>query len=116
VVYAAADVDPGSTDRVVWDKPRGSTGAKSLTLADIASLTGAVPREGTALSHRITNIAPIDRARPSALTFIDNPKFADALADFTMTSGFDEDITRAIPNGALVEVDPTAERPCIRVM
>ena len=39
-----------------------------------------------------------------------------ALADFTMISGFDEDITRAIPAGALVEVDPTGERPLIRVL
>jgi predicted aconitase with swiveling domain len=39
-----------------------------------------------------------------------------ALADFTMISGFDLDITRAITNGAEVEVDPTGERPCIRVL
>src|SRR5215468_11751091 len=38
-----------------------------------------------------------------------------AFADFTMISGFDRDITQAIPNGALVEVDPTGERPFIRV-
>jgi len=47
-----------------------------------------------------------------------NPIMAQgaALADFTMISGFEADITRAIPNGALVEVDPTAERPCIRIV
>ena len=47
-----------------------------------------------------------------------NPIMAQgaALADFTMISGFDADITRAIPNGAMVEVDPTGERPCIRVL
>ena len=39
-----------------------------------------------------------------------------ALADFTMISGFDHDITQAIPNGAMVEVDPTGERPLIRVL
>ena len=39
-----------------------------------------------------------------------------ALAGFTMISGFDLDITQAIPNGSLVEVDPTAERPFIRVV
>jgi predicted aconitase with swiveling domain len=39
-----------------------------------------------------------------------------ALADFTMISGFDQDITQAIANGALVEVDPTAERPFIRIV
>src|SRR5262249_62158808 len=58
-----------------------STGsARSLTLAEIASLTGAVPRDGTALAHRITNVAPIDRAGPADLTFVDNPKFGAALA------------------------------------
>jgi predicted aconitase with swiveling domain len=39
-----------------------------------------------------------------------------ALADFTMISGFDQDITQVIPNGALVEVDPAAERPFIRIV
>jgi uncharacterized protein len=39
-----------------------------------------------------------------------------ALADFTMISGFAIDITKAIPNGSTVEIDPTAERPFIRVL
>ena len=39
-----------------------------------------------------------------------------ALADFTMISGFDLDITQAIPNGALVEVNPDGERPFIRII
>jgi predicted aconitase with swiveling domain len=39
-----------------------------------------------------------------------------ALAQFTMISGFDLDITQAIPNGATVEVDPTGERPFIRIV
>ena len=39
-----------------------------------------------------------------------------ALADFTMISGFDRDITKAIATGAMVEVDPKAERPFIRVL
>jgi predicted aconitase with swiveling domain len=39
-----------------------------------------------------------------------------AFADFTMISGFDRDITKAIATGAMVEVDPTAERPSIRVL
>jgi predicted aconitase with swiveling domain len=47
-----------------------------------------------------------------------NPIMAQgvALADFTMISGFDCDITQAIPNGAEVELDPNAERPFIRVL
>jgi predicted aconitase with swiveling domain len=39
-----------------------------------------------------------------------------ALADFTMISGFEVDITQAIPNGAMVEVDPTGAAPLIRVL
>jgi uncharacterized protein len=39
-----------------------------------------------------------------------------ALADFTMISGFDCDITQAIANSALAEVDPSGERPFIRVV
>ena len=39
-----------------------------------------------------------------------------ALADFTMISGFEVDITQAIANGALVEVDPSGERPFIRIV
>ena len=39
-----------------------------------------------------------------------------ALADFTMISGFDVDITKAIPNGSMVEVDPTSDRPFIRIL
>ena len=38
------------------------------------------------------------------------------LADFTMISGFDLDITKVIANGAEVEVDPTAEHPFIRLL
>lgn len=37
-----------------------------------------------------------------------------ALADVTLISGFDVDITQAIPNGARVEISP-ADRPYIRM-
>ncbi len=39
-----------------------------------------------------------------------------ALADFTMLSGFDVDITAMVPEGALVEVDPETDPPCLRVL
>ena len=39
-----------------------------------------------------------------------------ALAGCTMISGFDVDITQAIPHRAWVEVDATGERPLIRVL
>src|SRR5215471_10836824 len=47
-----------------------------------------------------------------------NPIMAQgaALADFTMISGFDVDITQAIPNGATVEVDPTGEQPFVSLL
>ena len=56
---------------------------------------------------------------PAALVFNrGNPIIVQgaAFADLTMISGFDLDITKAIPNGAEVEVDPAAERPFIRVV
>ncbi len=56
---------------------------------------------------------------PAALILnVVNPIMAQgaAFADFTMISGFDCDITQAIPNGALVEVDPLGERPFIRIL
>jgi uncharacterized protein len=39
-----------------------------------------------------------------------------ALADFTMMSGFDTDITQAVPDGAMVEVDPEAIPPRLRII
>ncbi len=39
-----------------------------------------------------------------------------ALADFTIISGFDLDITQSISNGALLEVDPNGERPFVRIV
>ena len=38
------------------------------------------------------------------------------LADFTMVSGFATDITPAVPDGAIVEVDPEADPPCVRIL
>jgi UDP-3-O-[3-hydroxymyristoyl] glucosamine N-acyltransferase len=55
----------------------GSTG---LSVAEIASLTGAEPCEGTDLTRRLTGIGPVDQADADDLTFVDSPKFADALA------------------------------------
>jgi predicted aconitase with swiveling domain len=39
-----------------------------------------------------------------------------ALADFTMISGFEADITQLVPDGALVEVDPESDPPCLRIL
>jgi len=47
-----------------------------------------------------------------------NPIMAQgaALAGLTLASGFACDITAAIPSGAIVEIDPTAERPFLRIL
>jgi predicted aconitase with swiveling domain len=39
-----------------------------------------------------------------------------AFANFTMISGFEYDITAVVPDGAWVEVDPTAQPPTLRIL
>jgi UDP-3-O-[3-hydroxymyristoyl] glucosamine N-acyltransferase len=50
-----------------------------LTVREIADLTGAEPAAGVRLDHVVTNVAPLDRAGPSDLAFLDSAKYADAL-------------------------------------
>ena len=50
-----------------------------LTLDEIARLTGATIA-APPHARRIVNIAPLDRASPSDLTFLDHKKYADAAA------------------------------------
>ena len=54
--------------------------ATSPTIGDVAALTGAKAPEGSELSAQITGVAPIDTARRGDLAFLDNPKYAEALA------------------------------------
>jgi UDP-3-O-[3-hydroxymyristoyl] glucosamine N-acyltransferase len=53
--------------------------ARSLTVREIAALTGAEPAGGAVPDRRITGVAALDRALPSDLTFLDKPKYADQL-------------------------------------
>jgi predicted aconitase with swiveling domain len=56
---------------------------------------------------------------PAALVFNTvNPIMVQgaAFADTTMMSGFDVDITQAVPDGGLVEVDAEAAAPVLRVL
>jgi predicted aconitase with swiveling domain len=39
-----------------------------------------------------------------------------AFAGTTLMSGFAEDITRAVPDGALIELDPNATPPVLRIL
>jgi UDP-3-O-[3-hydroxymyristoyl] glucosamine N-acyltransferase len=53
---------------------------RGLTLAEIAALTGAAPPPAPLLTRRITDVAPLDRASPSAITFFDNKTYAASAA------------------------------------
>src|SRR4051812_948579 len=50
-----------------------------ITIGEIARMTGAVPREGAGLDHLLSDIAPLDRAGPGDLTYLDNAKHAGML-------------------------------------
>ena len=51
----------------------------NLSVADIVALTGAEPCEGADLARRVTNIAPIDRASASDLSFVSERKIHHAI-------------------------------------
>ena len=53
---------------------------RELTIEQIATLTGAKPRQGDRLDKRISNIAPLDTATASDISFLDNPKYTEAIA------------------------------------
>jgi len=62
------------TEPEFFAKPKG------LTAQEIATLTGAVARPGTTLERRIVGLATLDRAGPSDLAFLQNPKHASLFA------------------------------------
>jgi UDP-3-O-[3-hydroxymyristoyl] glucosamine N-acyltransferase len=51
-----------------------------LSLREIATLVGGEPRAGADLDRRIGAIAPLDRAGPSDLAFLESPKYAQQAA------------------------------------
>jgi UDP-3-O-[3-hydroxymyristoyl] glucosamine N-acyltransferase len=61
-------------------EPQFFTRPKGMTVTEIVTLTGAVANAGADLSRTISNIAPVDEAGPSDLTFLESAKFANALA------------------------------------
>ena len=54
--------------------------SRGLTLAEVASLVGATPPAEPAHSHRIVNVAPLDRASPNDLTFFETRMRIDEAA------------------------------------
>jgi UDP-3-O-[3-hydroxymyristoyl] glucosamine N-acyltransferase len=53
---------------------------RELTIDEIAALTGAKLRAGDRRDRRIANIAPLDTAATSDISFFDNSKYTEALA------------------------------------
>ena len=51
-----------------------------FTLAEITKATGATLADGVDPSQRVADVAPIDVAGPNQLSFLDNPKYADAFS------------------------------------
>lgn len=89
------------TEPQFFAKPTG------LTAQEIATLTGAVARDSTALDRRIVSLATPDRAGPDDLVFLQNPKLAGPFmttrAGICLTT---ERFARDAPAGAVVLVTP----------
>src|SRR5215470_16746067 len=51
-----------------------------LSLREIASMVGGEPREGADLDRRLSAIAPLDRAAPNDLSFLDSVKYVQQAA------------------------------------
>ena len=61
------------TEPLFFTRPGG------ITVAEVVALTGAAPAAGVPLDRRIADIAPLDRAGPTDLTFLDNARYAEQL-------------------------------------
>jgi UDP-3-O-[3-hydroxymyristoyl] glucosamine N-acyltransferase len=89
---------------------------RELTIGDIVTLTGAKPRPTAPLERRISNVAPLDTALASDITFLDQAKYAAALADSRagaclLTSRF----AAAAPESLAVLVTPEPYRAFVAV-
>ena len=88
---------------------------QGLTAQEIAALTGAVAR-GDVGERRITGIAPLDRAGPGDLAFMQNAKYADAFAathaGLCLTT---EKFAANAPRGVGVLVTPAPYRAFVTV-
>ena len=50
-----------------------------MTIGEIVALTGAQPQAGTDLSHRVSNIAPLEKAGSGDLSYVESSKYLDRL-------------------------------------
>jgi len=80
---------------------------RGLTVGEIAALTGAVLADVTNRSRRMTSIAPIDLAQACDLTFVDNAKFAGALASTRAGAVLiSEPFRGLVPSGLIMLLTP----------
>jgi UDP-3-O-[3-hydroxymyristoyl] glucosamine N-acyltransferase len=61
-------------------KPTTLRAERGMTVEEIVALSRAEPRPGDPLDRRMTNIAPLDTATASDVSFLDNSKYAGAAA------------------------------------
>lgn len=88
-------------------KPRFYPHSSSLTVGEIACLTGAALQDVAVLSQRITNVAPIDLAEAGDLAFVDSARFATDLAS-TQASAvlISKHLQHLVPSGPVVLLTP----------
>jgi UDP-3-O-[3-hydroxymyristoyl] glucosamine N-acyltransferase len=97
------------TELQFFDRPQG------LTAQEIAALTGAVPR-GDITERRINGIAPLERAGPGELAFMQSPKYGSAFAatraGICLTT---EKFAASAPRSVAVLVTPAPYRAFVAV-
>jgi UDP-3-O-[3-hydroxymyristoyl] glucosamine N-acyltransferase len=98
------------TEPLFFDRPDG------LTAHEITALTGAVARPDTAPDRRIGGIAPLDRASPRDLSFMQSAKylsqFAATQAGICLTT---EKFAAKAPAGVAILITPAPYRAFVAV-
>ena len=99
------------SDPLFFRRPSG------LTLREIAELTGASPRRDAPLDRRVSDVAPLDRAGPADLAFLDSPRYADQL-DSTHAGIclVQERFADRVPSHVAVLIAPQPYRAFVEVM
>ena len=89
---------------------------RELTIDEIAALTGAKLRAGDHRDRRIANIAPLDTAVTSDISFLDNSKYTEALAATRAGACFvAPQFEAAAPAGPVVLVTPEPYRAFVTI-
>jgi UDP-3-O-[3-hydroxymyristoyl] glucosamine N-acyltransferase len=98
------------TEPHFFERPKG------LTAQEISALTGAVARPDAPPDRRISGIAPLDRAAPNEISFLQSPKFA---AQFAATRAgiclTTEKFAAQAPKNVAVLVTPAPYRAFVAV-